>query len=77
MDLKQLYAERMGSYETKFHFRGAVMYDDEKTLAEYGVSSGEQIYDIPRMRGGAGILPYDRAVDVSGTRIKSKKSLIL
>ena len=83
IDLKQLYVERMGwtdvsdMREIKFHFHGSVMYNDEKTLEKYGIPHEGYIREIPRMRGGAGILPYDRPIDVSGFRIKHKKTLII
>lgn len=83
IDLKHMYAARLGwtdvsdMREFKFHFHGSVMYDDQKTLRDYGVPHEGYIREIPRLRGGAGILPYDRPTDVSGIRIKHKKTLII
>lgn len=83
IDLKHLYVERMGwtdvsdMREIKFHFHGSVMYNNEKTLEGYGVPHEGHIREIPRMRGGAGILPYDKPTDVSGIRIKHKKTIVL
>lgn len=80
IDLKHMYAARLGIADIsdiKFHFHGSVMYDDEKTLGDYGVPHEGYVREIPRLRGGAGIIPYDRATDLSGVRVKHKKTLII
>ena len=82
IDLKHLYMERTGISDIsdlKFHFHGSVMYNESKTLAEYGVPHEGHIREVPRLRGGAGIIPHDskKLSDISGYKIKHKKTIIL
>lgn len=82
IDLKHLYMGRTGLTDIsdiKFHFHGSVMYNDMKTLADFGVPHEGHIREVPRLRGGAGIIPHDHAKlqDVSGYKIKHKKTIVL
>lgn len=80
-DLKRMYLERLEANDPgdiRFLYCGNTLYDT-KTLAEYGVHCHSEIHEFPKMRGGAGIIPHDskRLDDISGYRIKHKKTLVI